>query len=77
MACFFGVASLNNDLNVLNQSPLFFDALKKAPQVHFSVNGNEYNTSYYLADGIYPEWPAFMKSILVPQTQKHKVFVVH
>jgi hypothetical protein len=75
---FFGVAGSNNDLNVLNQSPLFFDALKgEAPQVHFSVNGNEYNTGYYLADGIYPEWAAFMKSIPVPQTQKHKVFAEH
>lgn len=60
---------------MLNQSPLFFDALKgEAPQVHFSVNGNEYNTGYYLADDIYPEWAAFMKTIPVPQTEKHKVF---
>jgi hypothetical protein len=72
---FFGVAGSNNDLNVLNQSPLFFDAIKgEALQVHFSVNGNEYNTGYYLADGIYPEWAAFMKSILAPQTEKHKLF---
>jgi len=72
---FFGVAGSNNDLNVLNQSPLFFDALKgQAPQVHFSVNGNEYNMGYYLADGIYPEWAGFMKIIPVPQTEKHKIF---
>jgi hypothetical protein len=75
---FFGVAGSNNDPNVLNQPPLFFDALKgEAPQVHFLVNGNEYNTGYYLADSIYPEWAAFMKSILVPQTEKHKVFAEH
>jgi hypothetical protein len=72
---FFGVAGSNNDLNVLNQSPLFFDALKgEAPQVQFSVNGNEYTTGYYLADGIYPEWAAFMKTIPLPQTDKHKLF---
>ncbi|WVZ59019.1 hypothetical protein U9M48_009229 [Paspalum notatum var. saurae] len=72
---YFGVAGSNNDINVLNQSPLFFDALKeKAPQVHFSVNGNEYNTGYYLADGIYPEWAPFMKTIPLPQTEKHKLF---
>jgi hypothetical protein len=52
----FGVAGSNSDRNVLNQSALFFDALKgEAPQVHFSINGNEYNIGYYLADGIYPE----------------------
>jgi hypothetical protein len=72
---FFGIAGSNNDLNVLNNSPLFFDALKgEAPQVQFSVNGNEYSTGYYLADGIYPEWAAFMKTISLPQTQKHKLF---
>ena len=72
---FFGIAGSNNDLNVLNNSPLFFDALKgEAPQVQFSVNGNEYSTGYYLADGIYPEWAAFMKTIPLPQTEKHKLF---
>jgi hypothetical protein len=72
---FFGVAGSNNDLNVLNQSPLFFDALKgEAPQVQFSVNGNEYTTGYYLADGIYLEWAAFMKTIPLPQTEEHKLF---
>ncbi|KAI4971907.1 hypothetical protein ZWY2020_002821 [Hordeum vulgare] len=75
---FFGIAGSNNDLNVLNQSPLFFDALKgEAPQVQFSVNGNEYSTSYYLGDGIYPEWAAFMKTIPLPQTEKHKLFAKH
>jgi len=75
---FFGVAGSNNDLNVLNQSPLFLDALKgEAPQVQFSVNANEYRTGYYLADGIYPEWAAFMKSITLPQTEKHQLFAEH
>jgi hypothetical protein len=63
---------------VLNQSPLFFDALKgETPQVQFSVNGNEYSTGYYLADGIYPEWTAFMKTITLPQSEKHKLFAQH
>ena len=75
---FFGVAGSNNDLNVLNQSPLFLDALKgEAPQVQFSVNANEYRTGYYLADGIYPEWAAFMKSITLPPTEKHQLFAEH
>jgi hypothetical protein len=53
---FFGVAESNNDLNVLNQYPLFLDALKgEAPQDQFSINGNEYRTGYYLVDGIYPK----------------------
>ncbi|XP_004966700.1 uncharacterized protein LOC101774740 [Setaria italica] len=72
---FFGVAGSNNDINVLNQSTLFIDELKgHAPRVHYMVNGNQYNTGYYLADGIYPEWAVFVKSISLPITEKDKLF---
>ena len=50
-------------------------ALKgEVPQVHFSVNGTQYNNGYYLADGIYPEWSAFVKSITASQNEKNKLF---
>ncbi|XP_062086027.1 uncharacterized protein LOC133792121 [Humulus lupulus] len=53
---FFGVPVSNNDLNVLNQSPIFTDILQgQAPRVEFTINGTQYNKGYYLADGIYPE----------------------
>ncbi|KAL6643200.1 hypothetical protein ACP70R_021381 [Stipagrostis hirtigluma subsp. patula] len=72
---FFGVAGSNNDINVLNQSPLFMETIKgEAPRVRFFVNGNQYDTGYYLADGIYPEWAAFVKSISSPQLEKHKLY---
>uniref|UniRef100_A0A0A9C030 DDE Tnp4 domain-containing protein n=1 Tax=Arundo donax TaxID=35708 RepID=A0A0A9C030_ARUDO len=74
---FFGMAGSNNDINMLNQSPLFIDALKgEAPQVQFSVNGRQYSTGYYLADGIYLEWATFVKTIPAPQTEKHKLFAM-
>ncbi|CAN6272488.1 unnamed protein product [Urochloa humidicola] len=74
---FFRVPGSINDINVLNQSPLFIDALKgEAPQVQFSVNGRQYNTGYYLADGIYPEWAVFVKSINSPQMEKHKLYAM-
>jgi hypothetical protein len=75
---FFGVAGSNNDINVLDQSPLF-TAQKQgiAPEVHFTVNGNEYDMGYYLADGIYPEWVAFVKSYKLPQDEKHKLLTQH
>jgi hypothetical protein len=48
---FFGVAGSNNDINVLNQSPLFIETINgEAPRVQFSVNGRQYSTGYYLAD---------------------------
>jgi len=60
---------------MLNQSPLFVQQLRgKGPQVQYHVNGRQYNNSYYLVDGIYPEWAIFVKSIPQPQSEKHKLF---
>jgi hypothetical protein len=54
---FFGVAGSNNDINMLNQSPLFIEVIKgEAPRVQFSISGSQYNTRYYVADEIYPEY---------------------
>uniref|UniRef100_J3MSI3 Uncharacterized protein n=1 Tax=Oryza brachyantha TaxID=4533 RepID=J3MSI3_ORYBR len=64
---FFGTAGAYNDINVLNKSPLFINAIKgEAPRVQFVVNGNQYDMAYYLADRIYPEWAAFGKTISKP-----------
>lgn len=72
---FFGVAGSNNDINVLNQSDLFVDQLRgEDPQVQYFVNGRQYNKPYYLADGIYPDWAVFVKSIRAPQSAEHKLF---
>jgi len=50
----------------LNQSPLFIQQLRGEGQVQYHVNGRQYNNGYYLADGICPEWAAFVKSICHP-----------
>ncbi|KAK7243211.1 hypothetical protein RIF29_38001 [Crotalaria pallida] len=72
---FFGVAGSNNDINVLNQSPVFNDILHgRAPEVKYTVNGTEYNLGYYLADGIYFEWATFVKTIPMPQGEKRQFF---
>jgi len=75
---FFGTAGSNNDINVLNRSPLFTQVLQgRAPEVQFTVNGTEYNMGYYLAYGIYPEWAAFVKTITLPQCEKDRLFAEH
>ncbi|XP_057745254.1 uncharacterized protein LOC130963124 [Arachis stenosperma] len=72
---FFGVSGSNNDINVLDRSPVFDDILNdRAPEVNYTINGNNYTMRYYLADGIYPEWATFVKSISKPQGEKRKLF---
>ena len=39
-----------------------------------TINGNEYNVGYYIANGIYPSWPTFVKTIPRPQCNKRKFF---
>jgi hypothetical protein len=60
---------------VLNPSSLFIDQMKgQSPQVDYYVN---HKYGYYLVDGIYLEWVAFMKIVSLPQTPKHKLFAQH
>ncbi|XP_050877006.1 uncharacterized protein LOC127080747 [Lathyrus oleraceus] len=75
---FFGIAGSNNDINVLNQSNVFNDILEgRAPNAQYTINGTPYNMGYYLADGIYPEWATFVKTISMPQGEKKKLFAQH
>ncbi|XP_030964661.1 uncharacterized protein LOC115985911 [Quercus lobata] len=46
----------------------------RAPTVHYSINGHDYTIRYYFADGIYPKWATFVKTIPAPQGQKYKLF---
>lgn len=75
---YFGVVGSNNDINVLNKSPLFIWELKgETPRVQFTVNGVQYDRGYYIADGIYPEWVVFVKTILLPQIEIDRLFARH
>ncbi|KAI5339914.1 hypothetical protein L3X38_019188 [Prunus dulcis] len=72
---FFGVAGSQNDLNVLGQSPVFNDVLRgEAPNITYEINNTIYQTGYYLADGIYPKWTTFVKTIPHPRSHKQKFF---
>ncbi|XP_015865771.2 uncharacterized protein LOC107403403 [Ziziphus jujuba] len=72
---FFGLPGSHNDINVLERSFLFTDLAEGcAPLANYSINGHDYIMGYYLADGIYPPWSTFVKTIPFPKDNKHKWF---
>ena len=69
----FGVPRANNDINVLQRSPLVANYLRGESQgMSFEVNGNRYPQYYLLTDGIYPKWSIFIQTIHDPQGEKRQ-----
>ncbi|KAG6410867.1 hypothetical protein SASPL_128938 [Salvia splendens] len=72
---YFGIAGSNNDLNVLNSSPLFNEQCQGVgPAISFVANGNRHDVGYYLADEIYPRWPVFVKTIRCASDERKTYF---
>ncbi|KAK9068016.1 hypothetical protein SSX86_012127 [Deinandra increscens subsp. villosa] len=72
---FFGMPGSHNDINVLERSSIFNElAQGHALPVNYIVNGHNYSMGYYLADGIYPKWRTFVKTIPSPRGNKNKHF---
>ena len=60
---------------MLEKSHVFFEfAQGRAPAINYSINGHNYTMRYYLADGIYPQWSTFVKTIPRPLGAKRKLF---
>jgi hypothetical protein len=58
---FFGLSRGNNNINVMDRSPLIANLLKgEGHNMSFSVNGHVYPRYYLLTDGIYPQWSCFL-----------------
>ena len=72
---FFGPPGSNNDINVLNRSPLY-DTTRNgmAPNTSFTLRGRLYRRGYLLTDGIYPKWSTFVKAYPHPVDPKEVNF---
>jgi hypothetical protein len=71
---FFGLPGSHNDINILDQSPLFRNMLNGvAPTCSYQINGKTFLQGYYLSDGIYPDWATLIKTISHPQGAKKEV----
>ncbi|XP_012851405.1 PREDICTED: uncharacterized protein LOC105971104 [Erythranthe guttata] len=72
---FFGMSGGNNDINVLDHSPLFDNIIHgRMPPVNYTVNSRSYTMGYYLTDGIYPKYATLIQTIAHPTTAKEKLF---
>lgn len=73
--CYFGLPISHNDINILQRSYLFaWLAASTSPPCNFTVNGHQYDQSYYLADAIYPSWSTFIKTKSKPKRRRHTHF---
>jgi hypothetical protein len=72
---YFGLPGTCDDINILHRSPIFSACEQgESPPIQFTVNGRTYDMGYYLVDGIYPEWPAFVKTVPHRTDRKKQYF---
>lgn len=74
--CFFGSPGSLNDINILYSSTTINGIMRGdfPPKFKYNVKGRERVMPYYLADGIYPDWPIFQKTIKDVETRKERTF---
>jgi hypothetical protein len=69
---FFEMSGSHNNINVLQRSPVFSSLAEgNAPSLSYEIIGHTNTKSYYLADGIYTEWPVFVKTHRNPTEEKY------
>jgi hypothetical protein len=71
---FIGLPSSWNDINVVDCSPLMVNYLHGVAHVEFTMNNHAHHICYLLANGIYPNWAIFQKTISKSEGEKQKWF---
>ena len=74
---FVGAGGSLNDINAIQQSPLYLDVsgCRRPPHNHpFTINGTTRMLSYDLVEGIYPRYAFFVSPHPQPVTDQQKVF---
>ncbi|XP_076943296.1 uncharacterized protein LOC143613492 [Bidens hawaiensis] len=65
----------NNDINVIEQSPIFEDIIDGVkPTQSFYANEIQFKLGYYMVDGIYNEWSTLVQAYASPVEDKQKYF---
>jgi hypothetical protein len=72
---FFGMLETNNDINVLDTSPILHDyLLSEVKDLNFNVNGQHYPSYYLVTKSIYSVWNIFVQTIIQPQEEQKNHF---
>jgi hypothetical protein len=73
----FGTPGSVNNITITWRSPMvtaFANGSFPPAGFHYDLGGRTCIRPYFLADGIYPEWPLFLKTIPTPSTPKARMF---
>lgn len=72
---FFGLPGSNNDKTIFQASP-FLRKYKSGDvaRVPFTIEGEDFDLPYVLADGIYYNWPMTLKTLEVPTNEAEKKY---
>jgi len=74
---FVGAPGSLNDINVMQQSPLYLDVTggRLPPRgTPFTINGRAHTLPFYLVDGIYPRYAFLMSPHPKPSTEEQTTF---